>query len=162
VSEGWPDGVDPVGAAASFGFHINLYFAALGEPTGLTLADAVAEDQRRTTARHAWQRCLTDDADVFLCPTTFTAAIRHDDRPFAERTIDTARGPVPYSNLQFWISHASLTGLPAVSAPIGPARAEPPAGMQIVGPLYEDDTAITFAELAADVIGGYRPPDLRR
>jgi amidase len=33
-----------------------------------------------------------------------------------------------------------------------------PVGAQIVGPLYEDDTAITFAELLGDVIGGYEPP----
>jgi hypothetical protein len=29
-----------------------------------------------------------------------------------------------------------------------------------VGPLYEDDTAITFAELFADVVGGYEAPPL--
>jgi hypothetical protein len=29
-----------------------------------------------------------------------------------------------------------------------------------VGPLYEDDTAITFAELLADVVGGYEAPHL--
>jgi hypothetical protein len=27
-------------------------------------------------------------------------------------------------------------------------------------PLYEDNTAITFAELLGDVIGGYEPPPL--
>jgi hypothetical protein len=30
--------------------------------------------------------------------------------------------------------------------------------LQIVGPLYEDDTVITFAERLSDVIGGYQPP----
>jgi amidase len=30
----------------------------------------------------------------------------------------------------------------------------------IVGPLYEDDTAITFAELLADLVGGFQPPPL--
>jgi hypothetical protein len=29
-----------------------------------------------------------------------------------------------------------------------------------MGSLYEDDTAITFAELFTDVIGGYEPPPL--
>jgi amidase len=32
--------------------------------------------------------------------------------------------------------------------------------VQIAGPRYEDDTAITFAELLADVTGGYEPPPL--
>jgi hypothetical protein len=30
----------------------------------------------------------------------------------------------------------------------------------VFGPLYEDDTAITFAELLGEVIGGYEPPPL--
>lgn len=35
-----------------------------------------------------------------------------------------------------------------------------PTGAQIIGPLYEDDTALTFAELLAEHIGGYEPPPL--
>jgi amidase len=46
-----------------------------------------------------------------------------------------------------------------VVAPIGRTPGGLPVGAQIVGPLYEDDTAITFAELLAEVLGGYeRPP----
>jgi amidase len=33
-------------------------------------------------------------------------------------------------------------------------------GVQILGPLYEDDTAITFAELLADLTGGFQPPPI--
>jgi amidase len=33
-------------------------------------------------------------------------------------------------------------------------------GAQIIGPLYEDDTAITFAELLGGVAGGYEPPPI--
>jgi Asp-tRNA(Asn)/Glu-tRNA(Gln) amidotransferase A subunit family amidase len=33
-------------------------------------------------------------------------------------------------------------------------------GVQILGPLYEDDTAITFAELLADRTGGFQPPPI--
>jgi amidase len=58
----------------------------------------------------------------------------------------------------FWVSHASLPGLPAVAAPIGCTPGGLPVGAQIVGPLYEDDTPITFAELLADHLGGYEPP----
>jgi amidase len=31
-------------------------------------------------------------------------------------------------------------------------------GIQVIGPLYEDDTALTVAELLADITGGYEPP----
>ena len=54
--------------------------------------------------------------------------------------------------------HAALPGLPALSAPVGLTTDGLPVGVQVLGPRYEDDTAITFAELMADVIGGYAPP----
>jgi amidase len=155
LTEGWPDGVDPSADVASFGFHLGLYFAHLGEPTDLSLADAVEQEQRRMSSRQAWQNCLITNADVFLCPTVSTVAIQHDDRPFDDRVIETSRGPLPYRHLPFWIAPASLTGLPALNAPIAGGL---PVGLQVIGPLFEDDTAITFAELAADVIGGYSPP----
>jgi amidase len=33
-----------------------------------------------------------------------------------------------------------------------------PVGAQIIGPLYEDDTALTFAALLGEVAGGYESP----
>jgi Asp-tRNA(Asn)/Glu-tRNA(Gln) amidotransferase A subunit family amidase len=37
--------------------------------------------------------------------------------------------------------------------------AEPrPVGIQVIGPRYEDDTALTNAELLAQIVGGYEPP----
>jgi amidase len=155
LTEGWPDAVDPVADVASFRFHLGLYFAYLGEPGDLSLAEAIEQEQRRMASRQSWQDCLTTSADVFLCPTVSTVAVPHDDRPFGERTIETSRGALPYQSLPFWIAPASLTGLPALSAPVPAAL---PVGLQVIGPLFDDDTAITFAELAADVIGGYSPP----
>jgi amidase len=67
-------------------------------------------------------------------------------------------GARPYHDQAFWVSHASLPGLPAVAAPVGRTPGGLPIGAQIMGPLYEDDTAITFAELFGDVTGGYDPP----
>lgn len=110
-------------------------------------------------ARAAWGRYF-NDVDVFVCPTNFTAAFRHDHRPFEQRTITTPEGEWPYLNQSFWIAHAALAGLPAVVAPVGFTPAGLPVSAQIVGPLYEDGTALTFAELLADVIGGYQPPPL--
>jgi amidase len=158
VVEGWPDGVDPVRNAESFGFHVGLFFAFQqpGEDFA-TLAEVVDHENRRMAARAAWSRYF-DDIDVFLCPANFTPAFPHDSRPFEQRTITTPEGERPYENQPFWISHASLPGLPAVAAPIGRTPGGLPVGAQIVGPLYEDDTAITFAELLRDVIGGYEPP----
>ncbi|GAA1561092.1 amidase family protein [Kribbella sancticallisti] len=145
IVDGWPADVDPAAQAEAFGFQVGLFFALNGEnPDFTSLAEVVEHEQRRMRTRATWQRYF-DDVDVFLCPTSFTAAFPHDDRPFEERTIDGT----PYAAQGFWISHASLTGLPAVSMPIGPTAGGLPVGAQVIGPFHQDDTAITFAELVA-------------
>jgi amidase len=117
----------------------------------------MALEFQRHAIRAAW-RAYFGDVDVLLMPTNFTAAFPHDPRPQDERTIATAAGDRPYGDQTFWISHASLAGLPALSAPIGLTPHGLPVGVQVIGAHHEDDTAITFAELLADEIGGYRPP----
>jgi amidase len=159
VAEGWPDGVDPVQQAESFGFQVGLFFAFQQPgPDIPALSQVIEQENRRMAARAAWNRYFRD-VDVFVCPVNFTPAFPHDSRPFGERTISTPDGERPYDSQPFWISHASLPGLPAVAAPIGRTAGGLPVGAQIAGPLYEDGTAITFAELLGDVAGGYeRPP----
>jgi amidase len=161
VVEGWPDGVNPVQDYESFGFHVRAFFA-FQEPGEdfAKLSEFIDHENRRMAARGAWNRYFDDIADVFLCPVNFTPAFPHDARPFEERTISTPEGEQPYNDQAFWVSHASLPGLPAVAAPIGRTPRGLPVGAQVVGPLYEDDTAITFAELFAEVYGGYEPPPL--
>jgi amidase len=161
VVEGWPEGVDPVRNYESFGFHVRAFFA-FQEPGEdfARFSEFVDHEHRRMAARAAWNRYFDDVADVFLCPVNFTPAFPHDERPFEERTIATPEGERPHNDQSFWVSHASLPGLPAVAAPIGRTPGGLPIGAQILGPLYEDGTAITFAELLADVIGGYEPPPL--
>jgi amidase len=117
----------------------------------------IEQEASRMAARAAWSAYFTG-VDAFLCPVNFTAAFPHDTRPFGERTIATAEGERPYGDQPFWIAHASLAGLPAVSAPVGRTPGGLPVGLQIVGPRYEDDTPVTLAELLADVTGGYQPP----
>jgi amidase len=160
VIEGWPDGVDPVRNYESFGFHVRLFFAFQQPAEDFArLSEVIDQENRRMAARAAWSRYFSE-IDVFLCPVNFTPAFPHDSRPFDERTITTPEGQRPYNDQAFWVSHASLAGLPAVAAPIGRTRNGLPVGAQILGPLYEDNTAITFAELFTDVIGGYNPPPL--
>ena len=81
-------------------------------------------------------------------------------RPAAARGPDDRhpRGERPYGSLAFWMAHASLPGLPAVAAPVGRTPAGLPVGAQVLGPLFEDDTSITFAGLLGEVTGGYQPP----
>jgi amidase len=161
VVEGWPDGADPARNYESYGFHVQTFFAFQQPGEDLpTFSEFVDHENRRMSARASWNRYFDDVADVFLCPVNFTPAFPHDTRPFEQRTIATPEGERPYDDQVFWISHASLPGLPAVAAPVGRTAGGLPVGAQIVGPLYEDDTAITFAELLGGVIGGYEPPPL--
>jgi Amidase len=107
----------------------------------------------------AWQRYF-EDFDVFLCPANFTAAFAHDRRPFDQRTIATPEGERPCADQPFWVAHASLPGLPALAMPIGSTRLGLPVGAQVIGPLYEDDTALSFAEMLAEHVDGYQWPPL--
>jgi amidase len=150
--------VDPVRGYESFGFHLQLFFAYQdpGEPFS-RLAEYIEQENGRMAARAAWVRYFTD-VDVFLCPANFTPPFPHDSGPFEGRVIDTPEGSRPYDNQTFWISHASLAGLPAAAAPVGSTPGGLPVGAQVIGPLYEDDTAVTFAEALADLTGGYQSP----
>jgi amidase len=161
VVEGWPEGADAVQQYESFGYHVRLFFA-FQEPGEdfAQLGELIEHEKRRMSARAAWCNYFAD-TDVFLCPANFTPAFPHDSRPFEARTIRTPEGEWPYDNQAFWVSHASLAGLPAVVAPVGRTAGGLPVGAQIIGPLFEDDTAITFAERLGDLVGGFEPPPLR-
>jgi amidase len=160
IVEGWPEGVDPARDYESFGFQVRLFFAFQEPGASMEFTDVVHHENRRMASRTAWNAYF-EDVDVFLCPSNFTAAFPHDDRPFEQRVIATPDGERPYHEQAFWVSHASLPGLPAVVAPVRRTDGGLPVGVQVVGPLYEDDTAITFAELLGDVIGGYEPPPVQ-
>ena len=104
----------------------------------------------------------------FLLPTAFVPAFphNHSEAPpgplvgrLDERVITTAKGPRAYTDMFFWISFATLGGLPATTAPAGLTRDGLPVGIQIIGPYREDATPIDLAGRLADVVGGFRPPE---
>src|SRR5262249_1198833 len=96
VTEGWPEGVDPLRSAESFEFHVGMFFALVqpGEQPP-AMAEFVEHESRRMDIRAAWGHYF-EEVDVFLCPTNFTTAFPHDVRPFDERTIATPEGERPY------------------------------------------------------------------
>jgi amidase len=117
-----------------------------------------AMDSRRRAARAIWQAYFRTH-DAFLMPTAFVAAFPHDQSPDQlERVLATPSGPRPYLDMLFWISFASLAGLPATTAPVGLTRGGLPVGIQIVGPYLEDATPIDVAGRLTEVVGGFRPP----
>ena len=78
----------------------------------------------------------------FSCPRPFVPAFPHDQSPvFFDRVLQTPGGPRPYSDLLFWISFATLAGVPATRS----GRDSPgwlPVGIQIMGPYLENATPI--------------------
>jgi amidase len=146
IVTGWPEEVDPVAQGESFGFQVGQFFAFNGgDPGFASVAEVVEQHRRRMAARAAWDRYF-EDVDVFLCPAACTVAMP---------TVDGERS---HHEMGFWIAQVALAGLPVVSAPVGRAVGGLPVGAQIVGPRHGDDTAITFADHAADVVGGFVAP----
>ena len=182
LTEGWPPGVNP---EEQFDAYYTLLMARYTPPVreeqlagfrqlaaspdgsylaryarAVTASDAYMQtvETRRRVARAVWQAYFRTH-DAFLLPTALVPAFPHDQAGTAlMRVLATPRGDRPYLDLCFWISFASLAGLPATTAPVGFTRGGLPVGIQIIGPYLEDATPIDLAGRLADVIGGFRPP----
>jgi len=73
--------------------------------------------------------------------------------------IETPQGRRPYlPYILYWNCAATLAGLPATVAPVGRTNAGLPTGIQIVAPMWEDETSIEFAVLMAESLGRFTPP----
>lgn len=119
--------------------------------------DWVAVDERRQHLRLAWDAYFVDH-DVLLAPVMPTVAFPHDHSDQATRTIAVDGRPLPYLHQLFWAGLTNVVYLPAVAAPVGLARSGLPVGIQIAAPYLEDRTAIRFAALLAEAIGGFAAP----
>lgn len=99
------------------------------------------------------------EVDVLLMPVTGTPAPLHNNKntPY-ERQIEVNGQMKPYADQFKWISLATLTGLPATSAPIGRTRSGLPVGIQIVSAYGQDLTTIDFARRLAEKLGGFSAP----
>jgi amidase len=182
LEEGWPTGVVPTEQYdtylyllyATYGFLLRdeqidemralaakrdgSYRSKLAEAWTAPVKSLGAATSRRMAARAVWQEYFRTH-DAFLLPTAFVAAFPHDhSNPLDARRLLTPTGQREYNDLLFWISFATLTGLPATTAPIGVTRAGLPVGLQIIGPYLEDATPIDIAGKLADVTGGFTPP----
>ena len=182
LDEGWPSGVNPSDQYDTYRFLLSSSFASELRNDKLeefreraTRKDGSYESKlawawtaphkyfqaissARIEARAIWQDYFRTH-DVFLLPTTFISAFPHDhSHPPEKRRLITPDGPRKYFDLLFWISFATLAGLPATTAPIGLTKDGLPVSIQIVGPYLEDATPIDFAGKLADIIGEFQPP----
>ncbi len=182
LEEGWPRGLD---LDAQYEAYLTLLFAHFTPPPpadrlpalrqlaaspersyGVRYARAVTAtgaqlggaEGRRRAMRGIWQAYFRTH-DAFLMPTALVPAFPHDHaNDQLTRVLATPAGPRPYGDLAFWISFATLAGLPATTAPVGLTAGGLPVGLQIVGPYLEDATPIAVAGHLADLVGDFRPP----
>ncbi len=162
MQQGWPSGVDLRNAAETYGFLLMSFVTADLTGTRASTFDHarwLRETMQRLSFRAVWQKYF-ESCDVFLLPASFTAAFPHDhSQPIDQRIVKTPEGTRPYvQNTSYWISVASLSGLPATVAPIGLTDEDLPVGIQILAPMWEDSTSIEFAAVLSEVTGGFVAP----
>lgn len=182
VAEGWPKGVNPGRLFEDYRYI--RYASDAASLTGaqiyeLLKAEKVSDGSDEYAAAHAyassvkefedtlWRRAQAREAwrdyfgtfDAFLIPPAFTPAFPHDHGiPLKSRVLNTPEGARKYQELRFWISFATLCGLPATVAPVGRTTGGLPVGVQVVGPYLEDATTIDVAGHIGELMGGFRAP----
>lgn len=115
-------------------------------------------EERIAQVRNRFLRTFSD-YDVILMPPTPTTAHPHEQMAnLSRRKIPVGHRHRSYTDLFMWVSPVSLFGLPATSAPVGMTSTNLPANLQIVGAPFQDRLTLRFAELLADVTGGFRAP----
>ena len=178
VTNGWPAGITFEEMLDTYFFHLGAFDYSMMPPEVQhavrgqlgtrprifsrgalsSFAEWQGQNLKRVAYRAMWERYFAD-VDVFLLPTTFTAAFAHDHSPTDTRMIPLPEGgSQPFWDLVTYIVPATLTGCPATTAPVGLTRRGLPVGLQIVAPYLEDATSITFAQLLARELGGFQPP----
>src|SRR5437870_4610491 len=146
------------GAAVTHGWPEGFRTDSMAKGSLSSFAEWQAQNFRRLAYRAFWQKFF-QSTDVFLLPSTFTAAFAHDPTPIETRMIPLPEGGAqPFLKMLAYISPATLTGCPATTAPAGLSKSGLPVGLQIVGPFLEDATPIAFAQLLAREIGGFQSP----
>jgi amidase len=125
----------------------------------LSHRDWIVADAERNVLRRRW-RGLFAAFDVVICPVTPTPAFPHDHSEQASRRISIDGTEYDYFDQLAHAGVATLPGLPATAFPVATSEDGLPIGVQAIGPMYGDRTAIRFAELVEREFGGFTPPPL--
>jgi amidase len=117
----------------------------------------LSDNEARQHLRARWAEFFRE-FDVLLCPVMPTTAFPHDHGPFGARTLEVDGKEIQYMDQVFWAGLITVAYLPSTVAPVGRTPEGLPVGMQIVAPYLEDRTAIHFARLIEDLVGGFEAP----
>ena len=155
----------PVAASVPAAGELRAGGAAAGrtqpEPAGLPHGRARANEARNKLRWTCHE--LFKEIDVLLMPVVPVTAFVHQTggNQFTRRILVDGKKR-PYMDHIPWAALATVAYLPATSAPVGISADGLPVNIQIVGPHLGDYTTIRFAELLAEVRGGFQcPPGYR-
>jgi len=93
------------------------------------------------------------DFPVLLCPVASIPAFHHGERGW---TIDGKT--VRYLDAWSYCEWFNLLGMPAAVVPVGRSPEGLPIGVQIAARPWEEETALTIAEILEKECGGWSPP----
>jgi Asp-tRNA(Asn)/Glu-tRNA(Gln) amidotransferase A subunit family amidase len=128
---------DLLRANARFNADLQISYGVLGEMKAIECMQA---QRLRTGLRVAVARMM-QDVDLFALPTTATPATRVTDAEFDGGFLD-ARALDALCRFNFL---GNLTGLPALSAPVGLDEQRLPIGLQLVGDAWDEATVFAAA-----------------
>jgi amidase len=121
-------------------------------------ADWAHADEGRAKLRWTCHE-MFNDIDVLLTPVVPTTAFPHQSGGnHLSRRILVDGKKRPYMDHIPWAALATSAYLPATSAPVGITSEGLPVNVQIIGPFLGDRTTLRFAELLAEVRGGFQAP----
>lgn len=124
----------------------------------LTHGEWQSLNEQRHRQLRAWG-AFFQEHDVLLCPAHGRAAMPHrHDKPTWELTIDVDGKTRRWNKLLFWPGITNAALLPATVAPLGTTREGLPTGVQIVAPLYADQTTIAVAKMLEKTWHGFITP----
>lgn len=134
------------------------YFARMARANTMPHSQWLPLNNERHQMRLRWAEFF-QDWDVLLCPAAASAAFPHDQEgERTDRTIPVNGHPVPTTDQLFWAGLSGVVYLPSTVAPAGLTGSGLPLGVQIVAGHLRDHTAIEFARLLEQEIGGFAPP----
>lgn len=146
--------------AEKFGLPTDLITMNASRGMHQSHAEWARADEGRTKLRWTCHE-LFKDIDVLLTPVVPTTAFPHQTggNHLSRRLVVDAQKR-PYMDHIPWAALATTAYLPATSAPVGVARDGLPVNIQVIGPFLGDKTTIRFAELLAELRGGFQPPPM--
>ena len=120
--------------------------------------DWIRHDFRREKFRRAWDEFF-QEWDIVVCPQSTAPAIKHDHRPWSERTMTVDGEERAYGEHIFWAGLPNNTYLPSTCFPTGLSKEGLPIGIQAFSPSYRDYRTIEFARLITQEMGGFSAPE---